>query len=435
MIADNLKSRPLAFRMRPNSLEEMVGQEHLTNTNGLFSNIILNDCFHSLIFYGPAGTGKTSLAEIVAQKTRKRFISINAVLSNSQELKSILKKAREYKQANNDTILFIDEFHRFNRSQQDLLLPDVEQGNINLIGATTYNPGFYIINPLLSRSQVIYFKTIDSKLIFDLLKRVLVDKKRGLAHYECQVHDKVLEKIARSADGDIRRALNLLEILVMGISKGSVIDETLFNEFCQQQHLQYDKNEDEHYNTISAFIKSLRGNDPDASMYWLFKMLLGGEDPRFIARRMIIFASEDIGLADSRALLLANACSQVCESVGMPECEYNLSHTAIFLATAVKNNSVTLTMNSVKKELKNNAIQKVPLHLQDSHAKLNPKMRKGKHYRYSHDYFQNISGQDYLQKSKVFYHPKGTGAELAIKERVKYWRALKKKIQDDVDDL
>ncbi len=322
------KRRPLAVRMRPRNLSEVLGQEHLIGEGSLLPKLVRTDTFGSLLFYGPPGCGKTTLAEVIAQETGAKCIRINAVMSNVAELRDILRMAR-YDSAH-ETILFIDEIHRFNKAQQDLLLPDVEAGNIRLIGATTHNPGFYIIDPLLSRSHLFRLEPLPESATVALLRRALEDDERGLGATRCTAGDAVLVGLARLCDGDMRRALNALETLVLSQPTGSEITPAELEVFARERQIRYDADEDEHYDTISAFIKSVRGSDPDAALYWLAKMIEGGEDPRFIARRLIILASEDIGLADSRALPLATAALQAVEFIGMPEAALTLSHCTLF---------------------------------------------------------------------------------------------------------
>lgn len=415
--------QPLAIRMRPRNLSEMVGQEHILGENCLLPKLIKSDQFGSIMLYGPPGCGKTTLAEVIAQETGSHFVRINAVMSNVAELRDILKMARY--QSEKRTLLFIDEIHRFNKSQQDLLLPDVEEGNVRLIGATTHNPGFYIIPPLLSRSHLFRLEPISSEAMIRVLGNALSDQDRGLGTFRCKAEDVVLEGLARLSDGDLRRGLNSLETLVMSQPIKSVLSEEAIAIFAKERQIRYDA-EDEHYDTISAFIKSIRGCDPDAALYWLAKMLEGGEDPRFIARRLVILASEDIGLGDSRALPLATAAFQACEWIGMPECAINLSHATVFLATAPKSNSAYMGLLEAQKAIRSEERQSVPLWLRDSHTKINKTLGAGKDYKYSHDYPEAITGQEFMLKPRQFYAPKAIGAEVVIEERLRRWKELKK---------
>ncbi|MFW5883239.1 MAG: replication-associated recombination protein A, partial [Verrucomicrobiota bacterium] len=401
--------------------------EHLTGSNALLPRLIAGDTFGSLLFYGPPGCGKTTLAEVIARETQSRFVRLNAVMSNVAELRDILRMARGRPEER--TLVFIDELHRFNKAQQDLLLPDVEAGNIRLIGATTHNPGFYVIPPLLSRSHLFRLEPVPVPRIAEVLQRALSDPDRGLGNHRCEVDPEVIEQLARLADGDLRRALSALETLVLSQPIGSRVTSDALDAFARERQIRYDANEDEHYDTASAFIKSMRGCDPDAALYWLAKMLAGGEDPRFIARRLVILASEDIGLADSRALPLAVAAFQACELIGLPECELNLAHATLFLATCPKSNSATTGLAAAKKAIREGPVQLVPLWLRDSHTKTNKSLGHGKGYRYSHDYPEAISGQEYLEKPLKLYQPSPNGSEAAIAERLQHWRQLKQQLQ------
>jgi putative ATPase len=422
-----LENRPIAIRMRPKTLTSIVGQDHILGENSLLPRLIQNNNIPNILFYGPPGCGKTTIAQAIANQSKNRFISINAVLSNVTEIRNILRSARN--QPHIQTILFIDEIHRFNKAQQDLLLPDVEQGIIRLIGATTHNPSLYIIPPLLSRSHLFRLNPISEEDIVKILKQALIDSKYGLGANKCTATEQVLHKLSQLCNGDLRRALNSLEAIVLSLPARTPLTENEIQTFSRERQIRYDFNEDEHYDTTSAFIKSMRGGDPDAALYWMAKMLAGGEDPRFIARRLVIFASEDVGLADSRALPLAVATFQACEQVGQPECELNLAHATVFLASAPKSNSTTLALAKAKKTIKESPIQSIPLWLRDSHTKVGKILGHGKHYRYSHNYPQAISGQEYLQKPLHLYHPKPIEEELQIAQRLKQWQTLKKTIQ------
>ena len=420
--------------MRPRRLAEVVGQEHILGEGCLLPRLVSSDSFGSLIFYGPPGTGKTSMAQAIAEETHSRFIQVNAVLSNSAELRDILRMARY--RPDERTILFIDEIHRFNKAQQDLLLPDVEAGNVRLIGATTHNPGFYINPPLLSRSHLFRLEPVRESAVVEVLRRALLDEDRGMGAMGMAAPDGVLLALARLSDGDLRRALNALETLVLSAPKSAdrtradgrmLLEETDVEAFARERQIRYDADADEHYDTASAFIKSLRGGDPDAALYWLVKMLAGGEVPRFIARRLIIFSSEDVGLADPRSLPMAVACQQACEFVGLPECQLNLAHVAVFLATCPKSNSTTLALGQAQASIRDKGMQPVPLWLRDGHTQFNKSLGQGKGYLYSHDFPEAISGQDYMEAPQQFYWPKEAGLEVRIKERLEYWRQLKSK--------
>ena len=421
--------RPLAVRMRPRRLSEIVGQEHLLGKDALLPRLVRADTFGSILLYGPPGCGKTTLAHVIANESHSRFFRVNAVLSNVAELRDILKYSRARPQER--TIMFIDEIHRFNKAQQDLLLPDVEEGNIRLIGATTHNPGFYVIPTLLSRSHLFRLEPIAEEAVLSVLKGALSDSEGGLGKRECTADDRALRGLAKMCDGDLRRALNALETLVLSMPQGAAITESEVSAFSRERQIRYDADEDEHYDTASAFIKSMRGGDPDASLYWLAKMLAGGEDPRFIARRIVILASEDVGLADPNALPLAVAAFEACTTIGLPECELNLAHAVLYMATAPKSNSATVALGKARKAIREDTLQEVPLHLRDSSTKLNKALGHGRDYRYSHRYPEGISGQQYMQKALKLYTPVPAGAEREIAERLKHWRALREKTMKD----
>ena len=419
--------RPLAVRMRPQHLGEIIGQDHIVGEGCLLPRLIQADNFGSLIFYGPPGCGKTSMAEVIAAETQSKFVRINAVLSNVAEVRDILRLARY--EPDKRTILFIDEIHRFNKSQQDLLLPDVEAGNIRLIGATTHNPGFYVNPPLLSRSHLFRLEPVDVESVAIVLARALKDVARGLGAHRCTAEPAVFQAVADFSGGDLRRALNALETLVLSQPLGAHVDAQAVEVFARERQIRYDRDEDEHYDHASAMIKSIRGSDPDAALYWTFKMLQGGEDPRYIARRLTILASEDVGLANSHALTVATAAFEACEKIGMPECEYHLAHAVLYLATSPKSNSVTRAMHAVKKSLRDEPVQAVPLWLRDAHTKTNKALGHGKDYLYSHDYPSGISGQEFMLAPQQFYVPGHSGAEAATAQRLEQLKQLKVAIQ------
>jgi putative ATPase len=416
--------RPLAERMRPFTLGEMIGQEHLLGEKRLLPKLIRENRVGNLILAGPPGTGKTTLATVIARDSGCELLKVNAVTSNVAELRETLKLARYH--GSEKCFLFVDEIHRFNKAQQDLLLPDVESGEVRLIGATTHNPRYYIIDPLLSRSHLFTLKSLGVDEISKALSICLEDKDRGLGERKCSASEEVLASLALMAEGDMRRAYNLLETMVEGMPEGGVLSAEEVAEFAQERGVRYDRGEDEHYDTASALIKSMRGNDPDASVYWLAKMLAGGEDPRFIARRLVIFASEDIGLADSRALLMADAAFRACETIGLPECELNLAHVVLFLATCPKSNSATLAIGEAKRALREQPVQSVPSSIRDRHGRNRKDRENGEQgYLYSHEFPENISGQQYLEKPLAIYRPKLSGAESAIAERLEKWKSLR----------
>ncbi len=420
-------AQPLAARMRPRVLADIVGQAHLTQADGLLTRLIKSNRFGSLIFYGPPGCGKTSFAEVIAHETQSRFVRINAVMSNVAELRDILATARKLPET--PTLLFIDELHRFNKSQQDLLLPDVEEGYVRLIGATTHNPGFYVNPPLLSRSHLFRLEPLPADAVAGVLARALVDTERGLGARGCTAEAKILADLAVLCDGDLRRALNALEVIVLSLPEGAAVGEKELEVFARERRIRYDADEDEHYDTISAFIKSCRGSDPDAAMYWLAKMLAGGEDPRFIARRLVILASEDVGLADPLALPLTVAAHHACDFIGLPEAELTLAHATLYVACAPKSNSATLALAEAHRVLKEKPVQPVPLPLRDKSGPASKQAGHGKGYRYSHDYPENISGQDFLEKPLALYTPKNAGLESRIVERLARWRDLKAQLK------
>ncbi len=418
--------QPLAARMRPRNLREVVGQNQLLKPGSLLPRLVEQNRFGSLIFYGPPGSGKTSIAEAIAHETKSRFVRVNAVMSNVAELREILAAARRLPAAG--TILFIDELHRFNKSQQDLLLPDVEEGTVRLIGATTHNPGFYVNPPLLSRSHLFRLEPLSPAAVAGVLRLALADRERGLGARGVTADDKILAALAVLCDGDLRRALNALEVLVLGLPEGAELTSGELEIFARERRIRYDADEDEHYDTISAFIKSCRGCDPDAAMYWLAKMLAGGEDPRFIARRLVILASEDVGLADPQALPLTVAAHHACDFIGLPEAELTLAHATLYIATAPKSNSATLALAEAHRVLKEMPVQTIPSALRSKSGQANKRIGQGKGYQYSHDFPENISGQDYLEKPLAIFTPKTAGWEAKVAERLARWKELKAQV-------
>jgi len=421
------KRRPLADRIRPKKLEEFVGQQHILGKGKILRKIIESDQIPSMIFWGPPGTGKTTLAKIIAQRTAYNFIAFSAVTSGIPEVKRVIEEAKKYFDYNQKkTILFIDEIHRFNKAQQDAFLPHVENGTIVLIGATTENPSFELNSPLLSRCKVFHFRELEDKEIEKILKRALSDNENGLATYNPQIEPEVIKKIIHLANGDARVALNLLELVVLNTppNKDKKIKVELKNveDLLKEKTLRYDKAADEHYDTISAFIKGIRGSDPDAALYWLARMLEAGEDPRFIARRMIILASEDIGNADPQALLVATAAAQAVEYVGLPEARINLAQAVIYLATAPKSNATYQAINRAIADVYQKRLEPVPLHLRNAPTKLMKKFGFGKDYQYPHEYPNHFVQQEYLPKNiknPRYYQPSDLGWEKEIKKRMK----------------
>jgi putative ATPase len=348
-------------------------------------------------------------------------------MSNVAELRQILAIARQRPEA--ATILFIDELHRFNKAQQDLLLPDVEEGNVRLIGATTHNPGFYVNPPLLSRSHLFRLEPLAAEAVVQVLKQALTDKERGLGARGVTTSDKIFADLALLCDGDMRRALNSLEVLVLGLPEQGTITENELEVFARERRIRYDADEDEHYDTISAFIKSCRGSDPDAAMYWLAKMLAGGEDPRFIARRLVILASEDVGLADPQALPLTVAAHHAVDFIGLPEAELTLAHATLYIATTPKSNSATLAIGEAHRVLKEQPVQTIPAALRSKTGQANKRIGQGVGYKYSHDYPEGISGDDYLARPLTLYTPKTAGWEAKIAERLARWKELKAQLR------
>jgi putative ATPase len=419
---------PLAERMRPRDLGEYAGQEHILGPGKLLRRAIEGDRFASIILYGPPGTGKTSLAEVIARLTKARFERLSGVESNVAELrKTIAAAAQRLARDGTRTILFIDEIHRFNKAQQDVLLPDVERGTVRLIGATTMNPFFYVNSPLVSRSLVFELRPLSASDLERIIQRALTDAERGLGGKKVLLDETAAAHLAEVCDGDARRCLNALELATLTTAHGEGasihITREIIEDCIQRKAVVYDAQDDAHYDTISAFIKSIRGSDPDAALYWLAKMLHAGEDIRFITRRLVIAASEDIGLADSRALLVAVAAQQACEFVGLPEAQITLAHAAVYLATAPKSNTAYAALLAAQSDLQKGRTLAVPEHLRDKHYKGAERLGHGKDYKYSHDYPDAYVPQAYLPEGRVFYQPSERGEEKRIAERVAQWRA------------
>ncbi len=394
---------PLADRIRPEKLEDFVGQEDIIGEGKLLRRAIENDELFSIIFWGPPGSGKTTLARLIAKVTKSYFVQISAVSSGLADLRQIVKEATERRKLYNErTILFVDEIHRWNKAQQDSFLPYVENGTITLIGATTENPSFEVISPLLSRSRVFVMNRHGVPELSKIVKKALLDKTRGLGGFRVKIAPKALDLLLEGSNGDARTALNALEIAVK-VTKADKqgikhIHLSTMEDALQHRALQYDKKGEEHYNVISAFIKSMRGSDPDATLYWLNRMIEGGDDPLFIARRMVIFASEDISLADANALPLAIACLQACDLIGLPECQINLAHCAVYLALAPKNNTAYQGLMAAKQDVKETLNEPVPLHLRNAVTDLMKDLGYHKGYKYSHDFTKENGRQDYLPK-------------------------------------
>ncbi|HEV3439468.1 MAG TPA: replication-associated recombination protein A [Gemmata sp.] len=432
-------ARPLAARMRPRTLDEYVGQDHFLGPGKLLRRMLLADRLTSLIFYGPPGTGKTALAHVIANHTKSRFKPLNAVAAGIKDVRDILSEARQHlEDLGERTILFLDEIHRFNRAQQDVLLPDVEEGIIILIGATTQNPFFAINTPLLSRSQIFTFEPLSRENIRTLITRALADPERGLGKTPVAITDEAVAFLAEVCDGDARRALTAIEIGVKSamaperttnqnaanVAQNAaarspiIFDLALAQDSIQRKVLDFDPTGDTHYDLASAFIKSMRGSDPNAAIYWLARMLEGGEDPRFVARRLVIFASEDVGNADPIALLVANGAWDAVERVGLPECQLNLSHAVCYLATAPKSNACTMAIGAATKDVKEGRTLPVPKHLKDSHYEGAKKFGHGTDYKYAHNFGDGWVDQEYIPVDVEYYRPTDRGHEAKIKARL-----------------
>ncbi len=429
------REAPLADRMRPRSLEEFVGQDHLLGLGRVLRQAIESDHLPSMILWGPPGSGKTTLAMIIARTTGAQFLAFSAVLSGVKEIKEVIKEANEeWKYQKRRTVLFVDEIHRFNKAQQDAFLPHVEKGTIILIGATTENPSFEVISPLLSRSKVFTLSPLTEKEIEVILDRALTDKEIGLGKYQTAIEPEVIKGICQLANGDARAALNTLEMLVLTTSpdeKGvREIKKEDLKEVLQRKAYLYDKSGEEHYNLISALHKSLRGSDPDAALYWLGRMLEAGEDPLYIARRMVRFASEDVGMADPQALQVAVSAMEAFHFIGLPEGNLALAQAAVYLATAPKSNALYTAFQGVQRDVREVENMPVPLHIRNAPTSLMRDLGYGKGYKYPHDYSDHFIEEEYLPenlKGRVYYQPTDQGFEREIKKRLEYWR--KKKVE------
>lgn len=405
-IPDN--TSPLAYRMCPRTIDEYIGQEHIIGKGKLLRRAIEADRITSLILYGPPGTGKTALARVIAAKTKSHFQWLNAATAGLDDLRKVIQGAKTRKAKGIRTILFLDEIHRFNKLQQDALLPDVEEGNIILIAATVENPFFYVNSALLSRSQVFELKPLTEENILKILNNAIQDKERGLGNLKVSAYEDAMRHIAKMSDGDARKALSALEIAVLTTppDENNIIKITLqvAEESIQKKAIVYDKKGDQHYDTISAFIKSMRGSDPDAAVYYLAKMLYAGEDPRFIARRIVICASEDVGDADPMALLIATSALRAVEFIGMPEARIPLAQATIYIANAPKSNACYKAIEAAMEDIENEQTMEVPEHLKDSHYPGAKKLGHGKGYKYPHDYGGYVE-QEYMSKKKKYYNP------------------------------
>ena len=431
------REAPLADRMRPQTLDEFVGQDHLLGQGKVLRQAIESDHLPSMILWGPPGSGKTTLAMIIASTTGAQFLAFSAVLSGVKEIKQVIQEAEEErKYSQRRTILFVDEIHRFNKAQQDAFLPHVERGTIILIGATTENPSFEVISPLLSRTKVFTLHSLIEVEIELILNRGLMNKERGLGQYNAVVEPEVIKGICQLVNGDARAGLNTLEMLVLTTSPDGEgirhIKKEDLREILERKAYLYDKSGEEHYNIISALHKSLRGSDPDAALYWLGRMLEAGEDPLYIARRMVRFASEDIGMADPQALQVAVAAMQAFHFIGLPEGNLALAQAAVYLATAPKSNALYTAFQGVQKDVRELENMPVPFHIRNAPTALMTDLGYGKEYKYPHDYPDHFVEEEYLPENlrgRTYYHPTEQGLEKEIKRRLEHW--TKKKMERD----
>ena len=424
--------QPLAARLRPETLDEYVGQTHLVGKNGILRRLIENDSISSMIFWGPPGVGKTTLAQIIAHTTRSRFIEFSAVTSGIKEIREVMKQADTSSQYGQRTIVFVDEIHRFNKAQQDAFLPFVEKGSIILIGATTENPSFEINSALLSRCKVFVLKALTAEDIQSLLKRALTSPK-GFGGQRIVIADDLLAAIAEFANGDARTALSTLEMAVLNgeeVNGTTTVTKEIVEQCTSRKSLLYDKHGEEHYNLISALHKSMRNSDPDAAVYWLARMLESGEDPIYIARRATRFAAEDVGLADPRALEIAVAAFTACRLIGVPECNVHLTEAVIYMALAPKSNAMETAYLTARKDALEHLAEPVPLVIRNAETSLMKDIGYGKGYQYAHDYKDKLTTMQCLPdslKDKTYYHPTEQGVEGRFKQRLEYIKEWKKK--------
>ncbi len=433
---DRRKNMPLASRLRPDSLNEFVGQQHLIGPGKILRQLIEKDQISSMIFWGPPGVGKTTLARIIARQTKSAFVEFSAVTSGIREVKEVMKKAEENRRIGIRTLLFADEIHRFNKAQQDAFLPYVEKGSIILVGATTENPSFEINSALLSRCKVFVLKALSEEDLLTLLHHAM-ESPKGFGDMDVTAGDEILSAIARFANGDGRTALNTLEMAVLNgktDENGAVlVDEEVLQQCINRRSLLYDKNGEEHYNLISALHKSMRNSDPDAAIYWLCRMLDGGEDPLYIARRLVRFASEDVGMADSQALQVAVAAYQACHFLGMPECDVHLTHAVVYLSMAAKSNALYRACEKCKKDVRDMPAEPVPLHLCNAPTSLMKELHYGEGYQYAHDTEEKLTAMTCMPdslKNRRYYEPTSQGREKLVRERLQQiteWKRSRRK--------
>ncbi len=434
------RAMPLAARMRPRTADEFVGQEHFFGAGKLLRRLLDADRLSSVLFYGPPGTGKTTLAHVIANSTRAHCVEINAAASGVAEARELLKLAQNrLRHEGTRTVFFIDELHRFNRAQQDILLPDVERGTVILIGATTHNPFFSINSPLVSRSQIFEFKPLTEDEIKTILRHALEDEERGLGQYHVDARDDALDHLAVMSDGDARRALNALEVGVLSTAPNDagviVFDRPTAEESMQRKAIDYDRDEDAHYDVASAFIKSMRGSDPDAALYWMAKMIEAGEDPRFIARRMVICAAEDVGNAAPMALVLATSAMHAAEFVGLPEARIILAQAVTYIACCPKSNAAYLAIDKALKDVREGRTLPVPDSLKSGGYKGAKRLGRAQGYQYAHDHGDHWVDQDYIPCDRVYYEPTDQGAEVRFKQRLEELRARRKRAREEgIDD-
>ena len=433
--AGAFQSQPLAARMRPETLEEFAGQKHLIGEGKVLRRLIASDAISSMIFWGPPGVGKTTLAQIIARQTKATFINFSAVTSGIKEIRQVMTKAEENRLYGVRTIVFVDEIHRFNKAQQDAFLPFVEKGSIVLIGATTENPSFEINSALLSRCKVFVLQALTRDDILWLLRRALTDE-RGFGREKVSVPERGLEAIADFCNGDARSALSTLEMVVLNgeVSEGGVtVTEETLTQCLSRKSLMYDRNGEEHYNLISALHKSMRNSDPDAAVYWMMRMLEGGEDPLYIARRVLRFAAEDVGLADPRAMEVGVAAYQACHFIGVPECSVHLAEAVVYMSLASKSNAMEMATMEAREAIEKEPDAPVPLHIRNAPTRLMKNLDYGRGYQYAHDYAEKLTAMECLPdnlKGRRFYHPTDQGQEARYRERLEQilaWKESRRK--------